>query len=239
MSHLFLVRHGQASFLEKNYDKLSEKGEAQARMLGEYWARMDLTFDEVYSGPRVRQQETARLTGECYQSTGHHWPRLQVLAEFDEFQAELIMEKTLPGLRDSDAHIRDLYKDFQNSQNRAEQFKRFQRIFEVIVGRWAIGDLPVEEIEPWDDFAARIRRGLDTLTNNAARGKRIVIFSSGGPVGIAMQRALNLTTPDTLKTAWMMCNSGYSSFVFSRDRFTLSSYNSVPHIVDPDFLTYR
>lgn len=239
MSHLFLVRHGQASFLEKNYDKLSAKGEAQARMLGGHWARMNMRFDEVYSGPRVRQQETARIAGEAYQSAGLDWPRLEVLPEFDEFQAELVIEKALPGLRESDAHIRDLYQHFQSSQNRTEQFKRFQRIFEAIVGRWAIGELPVEEIEPWNDFVGRIRRGLDTLTQNAARGRTIVVFSSGGPVGIAMQRALNLTTPDTLKTAWMMCNSGYSSFVFSGDRFTLSSYNSVPHISDRDFLTYR
>ena len=239
MSHLFLVRHGQASFLEKNYDKLSAKGEAQSRMLGEYWARMNVRFDEAYSGPRVRQQETARLAGERYQSSGLEWPELQVLPDFDEFQAELVIERTLPGLRESDSHIRDLYQDFQNSQNRAEQFERFQRIFEVIIGRWAIDELPVEEIEPWDDFVARIGRGLNRITQNAARGRRIVVFSSGGPVGIAMQRALNLTTADTLKTAWRMCNSGYSSFVFSGDRFTLSSYNSVPHIADRDFLTYR
>lgn len=239
MSHLFLVRHGQASFLEKNYDKLSAKGEAQSRMLGEYWARMNVRLDEVYSGPRVRQQETARLAGEAYRGSGLGWPGLQVLPDFDEFQAELVIEKTLPLLRESDAHIRDLYKDFQGSQNRAEQFRRFQRIFEVIVGRWAIGDLAVEEIEPWNDFAARIRRGLDAIMSNGRSGRRVVVFSSGGPVGIAMQRALNLTTPDALKTAWMMCNSGYSSFVFSGDRFTLSSYNSVPHISERDFLTYR
>src|ERR1700756_1497898 len=60
MSTLFLVRHGQASFLERNYDKLSTKGETQARMLGEYWAGLNLQFDCVYSGPRVRQRETAR-----------------------------------------------------------------------------------------------------------------------------------------------------------------------------------
>jgi broad specificity phosphatase PhoE len=239
MSQLFLVRHGQASFLEKNYDKLSPKGEAQSRMLGEYWARMNVRFDEVYSGPRIRQQETARLAGEAYRRSGLEWPVLQVLPEFDEFQAELVIEKTLPGLRESDAHIRDLYKDFQSSQNRAEQFKRFQRIFEVIIGRWAIGELIAEEIEPWNDFAQRIGRGLDAITRNGRSGRTVIVFSSGGPVGIAMQRALNLTTPDALKTAWRICNSGYSSFVFSGDRFTLSSYNSVPHVTDRDFLTYR
>ena len=70
MSRLFLIRHGQASFLERNYDKLSPKGEQQSRMLGEYWAGLKLRFDRVYSGPRVRQRETARIVGEAYRAAG-------------------------------------------------------------------------------------------------------------------------------------------------------------------------
>jgi broad specificity phosphatase PhoE len=239
MSHLFLVRHGQASFLEENYDKLSPKGEAQARMLGEYWARLKVSFDEVYSGPRVRQQDTARIAGEAYRGAGLPWPQLQMLPEFDEFQAELVIAKTLPGLRVSDEGIRRLYAHFESAQDRAEQFKRFQRIFEVIVGRWAAGELTVGGVEPWAGFVTRVGQGLDTLALNGNRGRRIAVFCSGGPIGVAMQRALNLSTADMLKTAWMMCNCGYSSFVFSGNRFTLTSYNSYPHITGSDFLTYR
>ena len=35
MALLTLVRHGQASYLQQNYDELSPLGEQQARMLGE------------------------------------------------------------------------------------------------------------------------------------------------------------------------------------------------------------
>src|SRR5205807_5635398 len=66
MSRLFVVRHGQASFMEQNYDKLSATGEIQARLLGEYWAHRRVVFDRIYSGPRVRQIETARIAGEVY-----------------------------------------------------------------------------------------------------------------------------------------------------------------------------
>ena len=88
MGQLWLVRHGQASFLEENYDQLSSRGEAQARLLGEYWASHNVVFDHVYSGPRVRQRETARIAGEAFESAGVPWPAPQVLSEFDEFQAE-------------------------------------------------------------------------------------------------------------------------------------------------------
>ena len=79
MSSLFLVRHGQASFLERNYDKLSAKGEEQARILGRYWAGLKISFDRVYSGPRVRQRETARIVGETYRTAGLPWPEPVVM----------------------------------------------------------------------------------------------------------------------------------------------------------------
>jgi len=239
MSILFLVRHGQASFLERNYDKLSAKGEQQSRMLGEYWAGLKLSFDRVYSGPKVRQRETARLVGEVYQRAGLSWPEPVVLPEFDEFQAEVVMERTLPRLIESDSDIQRMHQAFKNAQTRPEQFKTFQQIFEVVIGRWADGKLPLEGIEPWADFSARVQRGLAKFPENGDRGQRIAIFSSGGPVGVAMQKALDLSTEATLKAAWMVRNCSYSEFLFSAGRFTLSSYNATPHFTDPEFLTHR
>jgi len=239
MSRLFLVRHGQASFLERNYDKLSPKGEEQARILGEYWAGLNLTFDRVYSGPRVRQRETARIAGEAYKAAGMPWPEQTVLQEFDEFQAEAVMERSLPELVETDSGVRKMHEAFKNSRTRPEQFKTFQEIFEVIIGRWADGKLPLEGIEPWADFCVRVQSGLAQLSANEGGGQNIAIFSSGGPVGVAMQRALDLSTVATLKAAWMVRNCSFSEFLFSPGRFTLSSYNATPHFTDPEFLTHR
>ncbi len=74
MSNIILVRHGQASSLERDYDKLCANGETQARLLGEYWARRGMVFDGVYSGPRVRQRETARIVADAYRSAGLDLP---------------------------------------------------------------------------------------------------------------------------------------------------------------------
>lgn len=239
MSRLFLVRHGQASFLERNYDRLSSRGEAQSRVLGDYWAGLNLCFDRVYSGPRVRQRETARIVGDVYRQAGRAWPEPVVLDSFDEFQAEVVIERCLPGLIQEDQDIRRMHEAFLEASNRAQQFKTFQRIFEVVIGRWAEGQIPLEGIEPWPDFCSRVQRGLSQLSSNGSRGQQIVIFSSGGPVGVAMQRALGLSTEATLKTAWMVRNCAFSEFLFSAGRFTLSSYNAIPHFADPEFITYR
>lgn len=239
MSRLFLVRHGQASFLERNYDKLSARGEEQSRMLGEYWAELGLRFDRVYSGPRQRQRETARIAGEACKNAGIAWPAPSVLDSFDEFQAEIVMERSLPKLIVTDAGISQMHQEFKDAQTRPEQFKTFQRIFEVVIGRWADGKLPLDGIEPWPEFCSRVQNGLAQLTADGNGGEQIAIFSSGGPVGVAMQRALDLSTEATLKAAWMVRNCSFSEFVFSSERFTLSSYNATPHFSDPEFITYR
>jgi broad specificity phosphatase PhoE len=239
MSHLILVRHGQASFLEPNYDKLSEKGEFQSRLLGEYWAQHRIKVDRVYSGPRVRQRETARIAGEAYSKAGLPWPDPVVIDAFDEFQAEAVMAQVLPQVVASDEQVRTLHEAFQKAENKEEKFRAFQRVFEIVVNRWARGELSASGIEPWPEFCDRVQLALKKLVQNGNGGQRIAVFSSGGPIGVAMQKALRLSTEATLRAAWMVRNSAYSEFLFSSNRFTLSSYNANPHLVDPLYLTYR
>ena len=43
----------------------------------------------------------------------------------------------------------------------------------------------------------------------------------------------------TLELAWMVRNAAWSEFVFSGDRFTLSTFNAFPHLDEPRLLTYR
>src|SRR6476660_2484253 len=126
------------------------------------------------------------MVGSAYQGAGLAWPDATVLEAFDEFQAELVIEHSLPGLIETDAGIREMHQAFKKASTRPEQFKTFQRIFEVVIGRWADGKLPLERIEPWADFSARVQRGLAQLSSKGGRGQQIVIFSSGGPVGVAM-----------------------------------------------------
>ena len=147
-------------------------------MLGEYWTGLKLSFDRVYSG-RGAWRETARLVGEAYGRAGLPWPEPIVLPEFDEFQAEAVIERTLPELIESDSDIQRMHRAFKDAQTRPEQFKTFQRIFEVVIGRWADGKLPLEGIEPWADFSARVQRGLARFPENGDRGQRVAIFSSG------------------------------------------------------------
>jgi len=59
VSEIYLLRHGQASFGAEDYDRLSEAGETQARLLGEHLAGLGLEFDAIFSGAMRRQRDTA------------------------------------------------------------------------------------------------------------------------------------------------------------------------------------
>ena len=62
MGRLVLVRHGQASYGQADYDRLSPTGEQQARALGPTLAGLGL--DALFVGPLRRQQQTAAFARE-------------------------------------------------------------------------------------------------------------------------------------------------------------------------------
>ncbi len=239
MSRIFLVRHAQGSFGESNYDKLSATGQAQARLLGEYWAERRMAWDRVCSGPRARQKDTAAIVGEVYRKAGLSFPEPELLPAFDEYHGDAVLERGLPGLVARDAEIQRLYEAFESSGSAGSRVRNFQKLFEAVIGRWVEGELPIEGVESWAEFCARVHRGLAEITAGDGRGRQIAIFSSGGPISVAMQRALELTAQNTLRVAWMVRNCAISEFLASGARFTLSSFNEVPHLDDASLLTYR
>jgi broad specificity phosphatase PhoE len=239
MGNLFLVRHAQASFLEQNYDKLSERGEAQARLLGQYWVERNVVFDRVATGPRVRQEDTAKLISDEYRKSGLEFPEPLVMSEFDEYRGEAVLECSLPELLKIDQAIRDLYAAFQSSSDSARKRAAFQRLFEAVIGKWVHGATPLPGVETWPEFCSRVNSGLTKFLVPTGRGERVAIVTSGGPIAVAMQRALNLSRQRTLEVSWMSRNCSWSEFLYSKDRFTLSSFNAHPHLNDAAMLTYR
>jgi broad specificity phosphatase PhoE len=239
VSRIFLVRHAQASFLEPDYDQLSPTGRTQARLLGEYWASRNIRFDRVYTGPRVRQIDTARIAAGAYRQLGVPFPEPGVMEEFDEYQGEDVLRKSVPELLKRDAKIRDFYAAFQSAVQADEKRKTFERLFEAVITKWVDGEIPLPDIESWPEFCRRVNHGLSKLSSSGIRGEQVVILSSGGPIGVAMGRALNLSPRDTLRVTWMSRNCSYSEFLSSGEQFTLSAFNAVPHLDDPSLLTYR
>lgn len=239
MSHLFLVRHAQASFLSKNYDQLSAQGVTQARLLGQYWAHRKIHFDRVACGPAVRHRQTANLVAEAYQIADFALPTAVVLEDFDEFRGEAVLAQCLPQLCATDRRFRIMNEALRSSVTEMEKHANFQRLFQAVISLWVDQRISAPGVESWRDFSNRVKLGLTDFLARSSKGELSVIFTSGGPIAIAVQRALHLSRQDTLQIAWMARNCSLTEFLFSGDRFALSTFNAFPHLDDEALLTYR
>ena len=239
MALLTLIRHGQASFLQDNYDKLSERGELQSKILGEYWLRTGATFDQVYQGPACRHLRTCEMVAEVYRQAGVRWPQPVTLPELDEYAGIQVVRTFLPGLMETHEDIRALEAEFREAGEQDVAFRLFDKLFARITRMWVAEELDSPDVEKWKDFCARIDRGIALIRNNAGKNARIAVFTSGGVIAATVRAALDLSPQRTLEMSWTSRNASYTEFLFSPERFSLASFNNHPHLEDEGLLTYR
>ncbi|MEO7144648.1 MAG: histidine phosphatase family protein [Bryobacteraceae bacterium] len=214
MSTLTLVRHGQAQA-----DRLTEIGRQQARALAAYWGGRGEMFDEVYTGSLGRHRETERAVAEAYGETGRSWANARVLPELNEYDADGVLRVFAGEAIPADA-------------------REFQRVFEVSMTRWVDGPASDRALETWPAFRDRVRAGLAKMMAGPA-GRRVVAFTSGGPVGTLVAAALGAPDRAFLELNWRVRNTSLTTFVFSGGRFTLDSFNALPHVDDEKLMTFR
>jgi broad specificity phosphatase PhoE len=238
LAQLILIRHGQATPFEQITDRLSPLGETQSRALAEFWVRNQAMFDEVYTGSLLRQRRTAELVREAFIARGLAWPEAQVMPELNEYEAESVVKHFAPQLAARDPQFRSLLEAAECG-GAPDQNRRFQKMFEALMNRWISGELDSHEVESWSAFRGRVERGLRRITQRGGSGRRVAAFTSGGPIGVAVQIALNAPDRAGLEVNWRVRNCSLTEFVFSGERLSLDSFNAIPHLEDPALRTFR
>ena len=229
MSMLTVVRHGQARPFEKDSDRLSEIGELQAQALKQYWAQAGITFDEIWSGTLGRQQRTAALAVDG---------PVEVSADWNEYDTEGVKYKLIPALAERDDRFRELVEAFQKEGSGPERNRRFQKMFELAMLTWLEGGVDLHGVEPWPAFQYRVRRGLRHIQEGPPN-RRVVVFTSGGPIGLLVQTVLAAPDRSFLEVNWRVRNCSLTEFVFSRDRISFDGFNAIPHLEDENLRTFR
>lgn len=219
MGEIFLIRHGQASFGEPEYDRLSETGITQSRVLGEWLRAQGLRFDAVYAGERLRQQDTARLALEALPGGA---PALAVEPAFNELDADRLMQHAVPRLVLQDPAVAELLVDLRAHRD------RFRRLFERVVDEWVEGGWQAAGIGTWPSFSDRVTQGVSTLARRHGPGRRIAVFTSGGPI-TAMLQALGARQTGGLD--WDIANTSITRVAFDADGgLRLVAAREVPHL---------
>lgn len=238
MSVLTLVRHGQASLFADNYDELSALGREQSRRLGEYWGRREIDFDEVYCGPRARQRQTAEIAGSAHTHSGRTWPEPEVLVEFDEYDLGGLIHSFAPDLARQDAAFAELVANYRRDGGGPDREHNFRKLFEALTTHWVTMPGSIDGMEAFPVFRERVEHGLRRVMGKPGSGRRVVVFTSGGVIGTAVQLALAAPDRTALELNWRVRNCSLTEFVSTKDRFTLDSFNTLPHLEAPALWTF-
>lgn len=236
MSLVYFIRHGQASFGKADYDNLSPLGFRQAEALGRFWLDIDFQLDAVLCGTMKRQMQTAETVLGMFHRTGRKAPEPVVLPAFDEYDAFGIW----------DAHVCNLLENFPEFRQLVEEAgtsrKAFQRLFEKVMIDWAEGKRMHPKEPTWQSVIERVTGGIRMLIEHYGHFKTIAVFTSGGPIGIAMKTALELSGTKAMEISWQVLNASVSRFYVGNRGVFLSGFNDVTHLLlrkSPEMITYR
>lgn len=240
MSTLLLVRHGQARFGTQDYDRLSERGEAQAACLADHWLARGQRLDALISGGQQRQRKTLEIVARSYARRGRALPAPAVWDAFNEYDADGLFLHVLPELQRRDAGLRGLVERLNSADgDPREKPRMFQQVFEVVMNRWIAGDVGDPPVESWKDFKGRVVQGIERVREAHPKGETVAVFTSGGPIAVSMQHVLRAPDTVALGLNWVVKNASITEFRYAGDAITLTGFNLLPHIQDDALITHR
>lgn len=223
MGTLFLIRHGQASYGERDYDRLSAIGQAQARALGNWLAVQQL--DAVYAGPLTRQQQTIAFAREVASNV----PEPTTLPELAEYPAFAMLAHMMPRLVASDPRFKEL--------ETAPTPRLLDDAFRAILRGWSRDEWVADGVERVSEFVARVRGGIDRVVRAASAGARIACVTSAGPIGVVVGLTFGIPDERMVRTSVVIRNASISEFRFRRENFdwqpdqlSLFSFNLTAHL---------
>ena len=225
MGTLYLVRHGQASFGEDDYDRLSPLGHRQAQRLGEYlrqrFAREGVQIDSVLMGSLRRHRET--------------WEGIAQGADWSH------APQVWPGLNEYDSHalIEAIHPEPLTKPDTPELYRQHFRLLREALQAWMDGRITPKGMPCYADFVAGIDAALDHVRQHCSGNALIV--SSGGPISTAVGRVLGTPPETTIELNLRIRNTALTEFAFTPKRHMLVTYNTLPHLDSAehrDWVTY-
>lgn len=234
MSRLLVVRHGQASAGSADYDQLSERGYCQARALGEQWAAEGVVPESVYLGPRRRHRQTAETLAAA---GGFDWPEPIHLDDWDEHQGYAVVQYAIQRHAPEDDWVAGRRAKMESGED--GHLRAYFDLYQHFTRKWVRQELDLDGagFEPWDSFRTRVERGIERLLEAEGRGTTVAVFTSSGPVAVAVGRALGLGDERMIELSWVVRNIAVSEILFTGSRFSLKSFNGLPQLADRELTT--
>ena len=218
MANLYLVRHGQASFGAVDYDNLSSLGVQQSVRLGEYFAQKGIQFDAVLTGSLRRHAQTwaGIAKGAALEHDPLVWPGL------NEYDSEAVIQAI---------HPQPLQKP-----DTPEVYRHHFRLLRDGLRQWMNGVVSPKGMPTYTECVHGVSSALDHVRQNCSGN--VLMVSSGGPISTAVGHLLGTTPETTIELNLRIRNSSVTEFDFNPKRHALVTYNTLPHLDDPQYASW-
>ena len=219
MGTLYLVRHGQASFGADDYDLLSSVGHRQSVRLGEYFAHKGVAFEAAISGTLLRHSQTHAgiCKGAGIQLEALSWPGLN---EYD-----------------SAAVIAAIHPEKLPRPDTPERYRHHFRLLRKGLTQWMNGAVSPAGMPHYTDFVGGVRAALDHVRTSFSGN--VLLVSSGGPIATAVGHILGAPAEATIEMNMRIRNSALTEFVFNPKRYSLLTFNTLPHLDAPHYADWQ
>ena len=215
MSSLLLLRHGQASFGNADYDRLSALGERQASKTGLHLARTGIRFDEALVGPKRRHSATASAVLGQFSNA----PTPTTVPSLDEFaEGSEVLHAA--------HHMSGLTCDEMAALPKAVQL----RYYDALIEAWTKGHVDINGRPSVAAFRTDVARWLREVVTRPTRSQRLLAVTSAGVIAAAVTEVLDLPVAAMLQFTRVVRNASLTEVVFSAGRVSLLSFNGVAHL---------
>ncbi|HEY2144854.1 MAG TPA: histidine phosphatase family protein [Steroidobacteraceae bacterium] len=230
MGVIYVVRHGQAAFGTDHYDRLTETGFKQARLLGAYFGLRNIRFDAVFTGTLRRQAETARGIFEGHAELGSQLAH-ESFSGLDEYNPEAVL-----------AAFKGEYPAPMAAAERRDPVvvREHFRVLRDALLAWAEDRTHPEGMPVWEQFQNGAVAALVEARQRFPDGN-VLVVSSGGPIAAMVAAVLKAPPATAVELNLRIRNSSVSEFASTPRRHQLVSFNGLPHLdtnVDFSLTTY-
>jgi broad specificity phosphatase PhoE len=220
MGKIILIRHGKAGFGESEYDQLSEMGEYQAQVTGQFLKQAGIHPTTLFSGSLKRQTRTAEIACEH----AGFVPEIIIDSIFNEYDYQGIIDHFLPELlTDQPSLANEIEKAFSDNTT-------FESIFSQLLNRWISSKNQTGGIESFESYINRVMQGMNRIAEKQNNDDTAIVFTSGGLIAVSMHMILGLTPAKALTLGWLIYNCSITSFYVSDKKYRLETFNSVGHL---------
>ena len=230
MAYIHLIRHGQASSREQDYDKLTERGFEQLDLLAQHYLGNRIKVDYIGIGSLRRHRESAAEFRRVYSGAGKPTPEPVEFPELDEFTRDLWSQlvKEIIEQEEEFRKLSERWKEIRTTSERKAAFI-FGKMTMRMMDLWVKGGYKSDSVESFAEFSARAPSVLDKIPDKK-EDANILLFTSGTPIALMICTALKMEPDRALTFIKWLYNSSVTTLYKNRDRLELVSVNAAPHL---------